>query len=166
MGSEPSQSTVQALSNATRKRSEAERRNLTERKAVKRLKSEMVTREKKKVAKKTPSGKKAQCWTYRANCEKKRKGLKQPKAKLSLKDQRKLAGKKAQCWTYRANCEKKRKGLKQPKAKLSLKDQRKLAKKASESISHKAVSKDSRQGSSHMLMENLPCRKLERQLKF
>ena len=42
-------------------------------------------------------------------------------------------------------------------------------KKASESISHKVVSKDSKQGSSQMSMDsgkNLPCRKLERQLKF
>ena len=42
-------------------------------------------------------------------------------------------------------------------------------KKASESISPKVVSKDSKQGSSHMLMDsgkNLLCRKSERQLKF
>ena len=60
-------------------------------------------------------------------------------------------------------------GLKQPKAKPSLKDQKKLVEKASESISHKVVSKDSKQGSSQMLMDsvkNLPCRKLEGQLKF
>ena len=42
-------------------------------------------------------------------------------------------------------------------------------KKAAESISHKVVSEDFKQGSSQMLMDsgkNLPCRKLERQLKF
>ena len=64
---------------------------------------------------------------------------------------------------------KKHKGLKQPKAKPFLKDQKELVKKASESISHKVVSKDSKQGSSQMSMDsgkNLPCRKLERQLKF
>ena len=75
--------------------------------------------------------------------------------------------KETPCWKCRANCEK-RKGVKQPKAKPSLKSQKKLVKKASESISHN-VSKDSKQGSSQMLIDsgkNLPCRKLERQLKF
>ena len=48
----PSQSTIQARRNATRKRSEVARRNLNRPEAVKRLKFEMMTREKKKVAKK------------------------------------------------------------------------------------------------------------------
>ena len=111
---------------------------LTEPEAVKRLKSEMMTREKKKVAK---------------------------KARLApdLREKKLQMGKRPNA----GNAEqivKKRKGLKQPRAKPSLKDQKKLAKKAS-----KVVSKDSRQGSSHMLMDsgkNLPCRKSERQLKF
>ena len=49
---EPSQSTIHALSKATRKRSEAERRNLNRTRSSEEMKSEMLTREKKKVAKK------------------------------------------------------------------------------------------------------------------
>ena len=107
---------------------------------MKRLKSEMTTREKKKVAR---------------------------KAKLApdLTETKLQVGRRPNAGIAE-QIVKEFKDLKQPKAKPSLKDHKKLVKKASESISHKVVSKDSRQGSSQTIMDsgnNLPCRKSDRQ---
>ena len=116
---------------------------LTETEAMKKLKSEMITREKKKVA-----------WKAKLAPDLREK-------KLQV-ERRPNAGNAEQIV-------KECKSLKQPKAKPSLKDKNKLVKMASESISHKVVSKDSKQCSSQTIMDsgkNLPYRKSDRQLKF